>query len=138
MNSSLIELEPEPCPRLAAAVLVLHVAAAALPWVTRCDWPVGLLLSVLALAGLPASLAAVPGPHCRLRRAQCRGGQWQVWLQGGGAPAPASPGPGSRVFADWVVLEFRSSAGRHRWFLLRRMVTPADFRRLKVRLRLAC
>jgi len=123
---------------MAAAVLLLHIAAATLPWLTRCTWALALLLSVLALAGLPASLAAVPGPHGRLRRVRCIGGHWQLWLRGSQTPVEAHPGPGSRVFADWVLLDLSGTAGRHRWLLRRDMVAPAAFRRLKARLRLAC
>ena len=119
-------------------LLFLHLAAAVLPWLTRCTPLLALLLSGLALTGLPVSLAAVPGPHHRLRRADCRDGHWQAWLGSSDRPREAEPGPATRVHAGWVFLDLQTDAGRIGWVLQRAAVAPAAFRRLKARLRLAC
>lgn len=137
MNSFPVELEPEASPRLAAMLLLLHLAAAALPWMTHCTRLLALSLSGMVLAGLVVSLAGLPGPHRRLQRAGCRDGRWQVRLQGLDRPYRARVGPATRVHAGWVFLDLRTEVGRLGWLLQRAAVQPDEFRRLKARLRLA-
>ncbi|TAK52919.1 MAG: hypothetical protein EPO25_12280 [Gammaproteobacteria bacterium] len=137
MNSFPVELEPPASPRLAAMLSLLHLAAAALPWMTHCARLLAVSLSGMALAGLAASLAGIPGPHRWLRRAGCRDGRWQVWLAGLDRPHEARIGPATRVHAGWVFLDLRTDAGRLGWLLQRAAVEPDEFRRLKARLRLA-
>ena len=48
MTSFPVEIEPPPEPRLAAAALLLHLSAAALPWATRCPTWLAVSLSLLA------------------------------------------------------------------------------------------
>lgn len=137
MNSFPVELEPRASPRLAAMLSLLHLAATALPWMTHCSRLLAVFLSGVALAGLAVSLAGIPGPHHRLRRAGCRDGRWRVGLAGLDRPHEARIGPATRVHAGWVFLDLRSDVGRSGWLLQRAAVPPAEFRRLKARLRLA-
>lgn len=138
MNSFPVELEPAACPRLAAGLGVLHLAAALLPWVTRCAALTAVSLSGLAVAGLWLSIVRTPGAHNPLRRVACRHGQWYLWLGESGPAIAAVPGPGTRVYSGWVVLDLRAGGSRFGWLLPRPATSPDDFRHLKARLRLAC
>lgn len=138
MTSFPVEIEPSLQPRLAAGVLLLHLLAAALPWVSRCPaWLAG-SLSVLALGGLAATLACLSGPHCLLQRLAYREESWHAMLAGDRSEVPAQLGPGTRVYAGLVVVDVRAQRGRMGWLLPRAALPPVEFRRLKVRLRLAC
>ena len=131
-------IEPRAQPRLAAGALLIHLLAAALPWIARCALVPAAMLSLLALAGLAATISRVPGPHCRLRRLACSGDEWLAMIAGTDAQAPARLGPGTRVFSGLVVLDLRVGRQRLGWLLPRAAVGRVEFRRLKARLRLAC
>jgi len=138
MTSFPVEIEPRPEPRLAALALLLHFAAAALPWVTRCPpWLAG-SLSLLAIAAFVLTLARLPGRHCCLQGLMYRGEAWRVRLAGGPCDGPARIGPGTRVYADLIVLDVLTGRGRQGWLLTRAAVDSGQFRHLKARLRLAC
>jgi hypothetical protein len=138
MTSFPVEFEPPPQPRLAAAALLVHAAAAALPWVTRCPPGLSVALSLSAIASLWATLARVPGRHCRLQVLACENGLWHARSAGGSHAQAVLIGPGTRVYAGLVVLELVTGRGRLGWLLPRRALNPVQFRRLKARLRLAC
>ena len=65
MTSFAAAIEPAASPRLAAAALLVHLAAAA-PWLARVDAPLALLLTLAAIAGFALSLRRLPGRHCPL------------------------------------------------------------------------
>lgn len=138
MTSFAVEIEPLPQPRLAAAALLLHLAAAALPWITRCPPWLAVPLSLLAVAGLAATLARVPGRHCRLQRVSFRDDTWRVRLAGDEREEAARLGPRTRVYAGLIVLDLLTGPRRVGWLLPRPALDAAEFRRLKARLRLAC
>lgn len=122
---------------MAAAALLLHVAAATLPWVTRCPIWLAASLSLLALSALAATLGRLPGHHCRLRGLAWRGDGWRVRFAGKDCEVPARAGPGTRVYAGLIALDLLAGQGRLGWLLTREALDPAQFRRLKARLRLA-
>jgi len=132
-----VEIEPRPEPRLAAAALLLHLSAAALPWATRCPGWLAVPLSVLALASLAATLARLPGPHCRLQGLAVSGDDWRVRHAGDTCARPAHVGPGTRVYAGLIVLDLVVGRSRLGWLLTRGAMDSGQFRRLKARLRLA-
>ncbi len=138
MTSWPVDLAPEPQPRLAGALALLHALVAVLPWLMRVPPWLALSLSLLAVLALPATLARLPGPHCRLRRLQVDGERWLAWIAGREGPVEARPGPGCRVYPGLLVLDLRSPAGRCGWLLARQSVPGDGFRRLKAWLRLSC
>jgi hypothetical protein len=137
MTSFPVDCEPRPEPRLAAAAFLLHVVAAVLPWATRCLPLLAAALSLLALASLAATLGRLPGRHCRLHGLAWRGDGWRLRFAGEACAVPARTGPGTRVYAGLIVLDLVAGPGRLGWLLTRQALDPAQFRRLKARLRLA-
>ena len=123
---------------MAAGALFLHATAAALPWATHCPAGLAMVLSLAAIASLWATLARVPGRHCRLQFLACEDGVWRAGLAGESHAQAVLVGPGTRVYAGLVVLELVTDRGRRGWLLPRRALNPVQFRRLKARLRLAC
>jgi len=138
MTSYPVEIEPRPVRHLAAVAMLLHVAAALLPWATRCPAWLAALLSLIAIAALAATIGSLPGRRGRLRSLAWRGDAWFVRLAGEACERPAVPGPATRVHADLITLDVATAQGRLGWLLTRRAVDPDQFRRLKARLRLAC
>lgn len=138
MTSFPVEIDPPPLPRLAAALVLLHLGAAAWPWLSRCTPWLAAGLSALAVASLAATLAWLPGPHCRLRRLCLRGDVWRAGLPGEAREVTAQIGPGTRVYPGLIVLELRVAGRRLGWLLPRAALGGADFRRLKARLRMSC
>ena len=138
MTSFAVRIEPAVQPRLAAAVFLLHACAALLPWIAGCRPGVAAVASLLALGGLPWSLAAVPGAPGSLRRLDIDPAGCRVWTVLAPCGIPARLGPRCRVFSGLVALDLRSGGGRLAWLLPRAALAPAEFRRLKARVRLAC
>lgn len=137
MTSFAARIEPAPQPRLAAAVFLLHFVAAALPWITGCRPGLATIATLMAFAGLPRTLAGVPGPHNGLRRLEIDGTGCQAWTASG-HELPARLGTACRVFPGLVGLDVRLGGRKRVWLLPRSALPPAEFRRLKARLRLAC
>ena len=137
MTSFPVDCEPRPEPRLVAAALMLHVSAAVLPWATRCTTWLAVSLSLFALASFAATLARLPGRHCRLQGLAIRGADWRARQVGNGGEGPGRVGPGTRVYAGVVVLDLVVGRSRLGWLLTRRAMDSCQFRRLKARLRLA-
>jgi len=137
MTSFPVACEPRPEPRLAAGALLLHFAAAAWPWATLCSPWIAAILSLLAMLGLAATLARLPGPHCRLQGLAFRGG-WQARLADEGCEVPARIGAGTRVLAALIAVELIVGRERLGWLVTRSALDTDRFRRLKARLRLAC
>lgn len=138
MRSFAFVIEPAAQPRLAAALLLLHVAVAALPWLTRCPAPLALALGALTMAGFAGTLGQVPGRHCRLRAVAADTGGWRLRAAGDSGWLGARLGPQSRAFAGLVLLDVRAGRRRFGWLLTRQALPPAEFRRLKARIRLTC
>jgi len=138
MTSFAVECEPRSQPRLAAGALLLHLTAASWPWLAHCPPWIATALSLLAIFGLAATLARLPGAHCRLQRLSFQGGGWRVRLSRESCDGPASIGPGTRVYAGLIVVELIAGRERLGWILTRPATDPGRFRRLKARLRLAC
>lgn len=137
MTSFAVTIEPAAGPRTAAGIALLHVAAAASPWLARCPPAIAAAASLLALAGFAASIATVPGPHHRLRAVALDAGRCRAWLTGGSGWVAAELTKSTRVAGGWVLLELRVE-GRRRGWLLSGSNLPADaFRRLKALIRLA-
>lgn len=138
MTSFSLAIEPLAEPRLAAYLLLAHAGAAASPWIAHCPPWVAAAASSLALAGLWASLARLPGRHCKLQAVAWDARGWRLRFAGEGDWLPASPTSASRAYAGIVLLELEA-AGRKRGWLLSRSALPAgEFRRLKALIRLAC
>ncbi len=138
MTSFPVAAEPRPEPRLAAAAVLMHAAAAALPWATRCPAGLAALLSLSVAVALAATISRLAGRHCRLQGLAWREDGWRVRLAADTRDWAARVGPGTRVHADLVVIDLHSAQGRLGWLLTRAALEPCQFRRLKVRLRLAC
>lgn len=138
MTSFAVAVEPPGNPRLAVLAFAMHLAAAASPWVARVPLWLAVPLTLVALAGLASTLAAVPGPHHGLVGLALDGPGWRVRLREGGASLPAEIGPRSRAFADLAFLEVRAGGRRYAWLLVRNSVPAASFRSLKARIRLTC
>jgi hypothetical protein len=138
MRSFAIALEPAPSPRLAFVAALVHALAAAAPWIAHVPPLVGIPLTLSALAALALTLARLPGRHCSLAGLWLDGGGCRARLLGSSACIPVELGARSRAYADLVVLEVRAGRRRLGWLLPRGSVPPADFRRLKARIRLTC
>ncbi len=138
MRSFAIRLEPGAGPRLAGAAVLLHVISALVPWTARVPLVPAALLSLLALAGLALTLSRIPGPHCRLAAACHDGSGWRVRLAGSRSWQPAELAAASRAYPALVVVAFRAGRRQFGWLLTPGSVPPADLRRLKARIRLAC
>ena len=138
MKSFAFAIEPAAQPRLAAGLLLLHVAIAASPWFTRCPPPLALALSAITATGLARMIGRVPGRHCRLQAAAADRGGWRVRIAGEARWRAATLSPESRALADGVLLELRTGGRRLGWLLPRRALPAAEFRRLKARIRLTC
>ncbi len=137
MTSFTLSTEPGPQPRLAAAALLFHTAAAASPWLAHCRPAVAAALSLLAGVALWATLARVPGGPAALRAVECRPGSCRVRLADG-RWHPASLDRRSRAYAALVLLELCVGDRRLGWLLPRAALPPGDWRRLKALIRLAC
>ena len=137
MTSFAVQLEPDPAPRMAAAALLAHLGAAVAPWLAHCAPPLALGLSLAAALSLPATLARLPGRHCRLQALRLGPGGCQV-LPSGGTALPGTLGRASRAYADLVFLDLQTACGRCGWIVPRSTVPADDFRRLKALIRLAC
>jgi hypothetical protein len=138
MTSFSLAIEPRPEPRLAACLLIAHAGAAASPWLAHCPPWLAAGASTLALAGLFASLARLPGRHCRLQALAWDGAGWRLQLAGGDEWLAAAPTQASRVYAGVVVLEVVAGGRKYGWLLSRGALPAGDFRRLKALIRLAC
>jgi hypothetical protein len=137
MTSFSLAIEPRPEPRLAAYLLIAHAAAAVSPWLAHCPPWLAAGASSLALAGLWASLARLPGRHCRLSALAWDSAGWRLRLAGDDWLA-AVPTKASRGYAGVVVLELLAGGRKYGWLLSRRALPAGDFRRLKALIRLAC
>ena len=137
MTSFPVDCEPRPDRRLWAAACLLHVTAAAMPWLTRCPPMIAAALSLLALAALPATLRRLPGRRCGLQGLAYRGAAWRVRLAADACERPARVGAATRVHAGLIAFDVECGRGRVGWLLTRRNLDPGQFRRLKARLRLA-
>ena len=138
MTSFAVSIEPGPQPRLAAIVLLIHLAAAAVPWVARVGTAFAALLSVLAIGALALTLARVPGRHCPLAAVAMSSCGCRVRLAGRHAWQVAEIDGGARAYGSIVNLALRVDGRRLGWLLPRRAVPDADFRRLKARIRHTC
>jgi hypothetical protein len=138
MTSFAVAIEPRAHARLAAHMLLFHGAAAASPWIARCGTALAIALTVFALLGLAATLARIPGPHCRLARFEVDADGCRSRLRPADALLPTTLGPGTRAYSGLVVLEVVVQGRRHGWLLPRSSLPADEFRRLKARIRLAC
>ena len=138
MTSFAVAIEPGAQPRLAAAVFLAHVLAAAWPWFAGAVPPLAASLSSVALAGLVLSLGFVPGRHCRLRAIALEDRDCRVRLSGQPLWLPARLGAGARAYAPLVLIEVLVDGRRLGWLLPRAALPPDEFRRLKARIRLSC
>ena len=138
MTSFAVTLEPDPQPRLAAIALVVHLAAAASPWVAHVAPGPAVLMSAVAIFSVASTLAAVPGRHHRLAELRLDGEGCRVRMRHGGTWEPAEIGPRSRALAGLVFLDIRAGGRRLAWLLPRDAVQAGAFRSLKARIRLTC
>lgn len=137
MTSFAIAIEPAAQPRLAALLLLTHGCAASSPWIAHCPPMLAAGLSLLALAGLVASLARVPGPHCALQGLQLDPGGCRLRLLGRDRLLPGTIGPGTRATAGLIVLDVLAGGRRIGWLLPRGALPADEFRRLKALIRLS-
>jgi hypothetical protein len=138
MTSFAVAIEPRAAPRVAAVATLVHLAAAAAPWIARVPAAVAASLSLLAVAGLASTLARVPGRHAPLASLVIDGRGCRVRLAGSRAYRAAELAAGARAYPDLLFLDVRANGRRFGWLLPRGSVPPAAFRRLKARIRLSC
>jgi hypothetical protein len=138
MTSFAVAIEPAGQPRLAAIVLLVHLAAAAFPWLARAEPVFAAMISILALTGLVATLARLPGPHCTLAAFAVDGRGCLARLTGGRGWRRAELSPGARAYASILHLEVMIDGRRLGWLLPRGSIPDPEFRRLKARIRLSC
>ncbi len=138
MTSFSVAIEPVGQPRLTAVVLIVHIAAAAFPWLARAEPVFAATLSILALAGLVATIARLPGRHCPLAAFSVDGRGCRARLCGGRGWNRAELGPGARAYASILYLELVVAGRRCGWLLPRGSIPDREFRRLKARIRLSC
>lgn len=138
MTSFALAVEPAAQPRLAAVLFLVHLAAAASPWLARVAPLVAATLSILAIAGLVSTLGRVPGRHCPLSGLAFDGRGCRVLLAGRRRWLRAKPGTGARAYASLVLVEVVIAGRRLGWLLPRSALPADDFRRLKARIRLSC
>lgn len=136
MRSFAFAIEPRPDPRLASIALAAHACAAGCPWIAHVPVLAAAVLSLLALLGFAATLARIPGPHCRLAAVVWDSTGCRARLAGSQTFVPAEPGAGSRAMAWLVSLELRVGTQRLGWLLPRGSLPDAAFRRLRARIRL--
>jgi hypothetical protein len=137
MTSFAIALEPPANPRLAALACALHLAAAAIPWAAHVPASLAAVSTLVALASLASTLAAVPGPHNRVLGVVRDGRGWRIRVREG-TWLPAELGPRSRAFGGIAFLDIRSGGRRHAWLVTGNTVPADSFRHLKARIRLTC
>lgn len=138
MTSFSLAIEPRAEPRLAACLLLTHAGAAASPWFAHCPPWLAVAASALAVVGLGASLARLPGRHCRLQAVAWDTGGWRLKLANRDDWLPATPRAASQAYAGVVVLELTAAGRQYGWLLSRNALPAGDFRRLKALIRLAC
>ncbi len=138
MKSFDVAIEAGAAPRLAAMALIIHLAAAASPWLARATPWLAVPLSLLALAGLAPTLQRLPGRHCELAELVIDGRGCRARLRGRNEFLAAELGPGSRAYPGLVLADIRVGARRAGWLLPRESVAATQFRRLKARIRLSC
>jgi hypothetical protein len=138
MTSFIVEIEPAAAPRLACLALIVHLAAAASPWLAHLRRGSAVMLTAAALASLVSSIAAVTGPHQRVKALRIDAAGCRVRMRGSREWQAATLGPGSRVFANLAFLDIRTREGRRPWLLTRSAAPSGSFRRLKARVRLSC
>ena len=138
MTSFAVAIEPVAMPRLAAAALLLHLAAAASPWFARVTPLLAAAVTLIAMAGLALTLDRLPGPHCRLDSLSIDSRGCRVRLRGRGDFVSAEIGPGSRAYALLALIDVRVAGRRFGWLLPAGTLPPGQFRRLKARIRLSC
>jgi hypothetical protein len=132
MKSWQIVADLRPARGPAAALVTLHVMAAALPWACRVEPGTATALSLAALLLLRMSWRRLPvwgglrGLALDAGSCACRdaSGWW-----------PARIEPRSRVWPGLVLLCLSTAAGRMEVLLVRASLEPVDFRRLKVLVR---
>jgi hypothetical protein len=134
MNSWNVRAEPAPCRGLIRLAWAGHVAAALAPWVAGCTPAVAAALTATCLLALRITLAALPGPHCRLRALCCQDGEWSL-LMSDGRHGPAQVDRATRVFTSLVVCRLVAGGRRFDWWLPAYAISAAEFRRLKVAMR---
>jgi len=111
-----------------------HCLAAVVPWAAGCPTPLALALSVACLATLPRALSGVPGPGCRVRGLRRLPAGWKARLQDG-RWVSAEVTVATRVLPGLVVCGLKVAGHRLEWWVPRRSLPAAQFRRFKVALR---
>lgn len=135
MRSFALRAEPPPAPRLAALAVLLHLGAAASPWILGVPPEIASVLSLAAVAGLASTLACLPGDHHRLAALVIDEAGVRVREGGAATFIPAKLGPGSRAYPGLVFADMRAGGRRRGWLLARSSLPPGEFRRLKARIR---
>lgn len=107
-----------------------------MPWAAGCRPALALGLTAVSLMALPAALAAIPGPGCRLRALRLAGcDQWAVLRDG--AEAVVLVDAASRVFPAVAFCRLTLRGRQLDWWVPRYALPEDEFRRLKVALRCA-
>lgn len=138
MTSFALRVEPPPAPRLAAVAALLHLGATTCPWLLGVPAALAAVLTIAAFAGSLSTLACIPGRRHRLAALALDERGLRARVAGTPEFVPATLGPASRAFAGLVFLQIRAGGRRHAWLLARGSLAPADFRRLKARIRFSC
>lgn len=134
MRSWPLVIEPSGCPGWQWLAIGLHLVAAAVPWLAGCTPPLAAVLMFAALAGLPASLRAIPGRLAGVRRLTVETAAVTLTLRGG-REVPASVQGSSQAWRDAVLLRLSWPGGAAAWWVPRAAVDPGQFRRLKAAVR---
>jgi hypothetical protein len=138
MTSFGVAIEPAGQPRLAALVTLVHLAAAAFPWLARVEPAFAAALSILALGALVPTFARLPGRHCLFAAFAMDGRGCRARLAGEPGWRKAELGPGARAYVSVLHLEVTVAGVRRGWLLPRGSIPDHEFRRLKARIRLSC
>ena len=138
MTSFAVAIEPVAAPRLAAAALLFHLAAAASPWFARVTPLLAAAVTLFAIAALALTLDRLPGRHCGLASLAIDGRGCRARLRGRQDFLAAELGPGSRAYASLALVDIRAGGRRFGWLLGAGSLPPGQFRRLKARIRLSC
>jgi len=131
MNSWNFHAELAACPRLAAALAAVHLAAALIPWLAGVEPVPAAGLALLSLAALPATLRTVPGGRCRFTAVAC-GSDGLALRLGDGRDVTVGLRSSSRVLPGCVLLQVDLGSRRRLLWIPRAALDAGAFRRLKV------
>lgn len=134
MSSWYFHADLAACPRLAAALVAVHLAAALIPWLAGVEPVPAAVLAALSLGGLPATLRTVPGGRCGIT-AVAAGSDGLALRLVDGRDLTVGLRSSSRVLPGCVLLQVDLESRRQLLWVPRGALEAQAFRRLKVAVR---